>query len=102
LLFEGHFTPNSISIRTAIIIAMVSSFFIGAGSPQDGGVRAAHNAPDGWIGRFKFRPRSPHDPLTYRASPHHSVVIYQHADGRSVRLCLFLYYPHDLLVYLVH
>jgi hypothetical protein len=32
-----------------MIIAMALSFFIGADSPQDGGVRAAHNAPDSWI-----------------------------------------------------
>jgi hypothetical protein len=102
LLFEGHFTPSSISIRTAINIAMRLSFFIGADSPQDGGVRATHNAPNGWIGRFKFRPRPPHDPLTDRAAPHRPVVVYQHADGRAVGLRFFLYYSHDLLVYLVH
>ena len=85
-----------------IIANMVSSFLIGADSPQDGGVRATHNAPNGWIGGFQFSPRPPHYPLTDRAAPHHPVVIYQHAYGRSVGLCFFLDYPHDHLIYLVH
>ncbi len=85
-----------------IIANMVSSFLIGADSPQDGGVRAAHNAPDGGVGCFKFRPRPPHYSLTYRASPHHPVVIYQHPHGRAVGLCFLLDNFHYFLIYLFH